>query len=754
MSAAAAQLALQALAFQTTPYTQVPGTSATTDFTVTVIDAQGGSATDAGTSVSVTASAAPPSGLALAGGSDSGVPGDDATNDTDPTVTGIGVPGDVVSLYDGTMLLGTATVSAAGTWSLPTGTLASGLQTLTATETYGDGTLPGEVSAASVPLVLTIDTTIPAAPALLALAPASDSGVAGDDLTNVTTPTVTGTGTFPDTVELYDGTTLVGTASVPLSGTWSIATGTLADGVHVLSATQSDYVGNVSPVSASITVTIDTAAAAPTLVDTSLSTPSVEPVLAGIAPDGASVVIYDGTTAVGTSTASASGTYGFDFAAALAAGTHTLTAVATDLAGNVSPASAPAVVTISTGGSYSVATTSTSGSTILTTARLYDASGTLSQVDTTNPQGEVLESVTGTSAVLEIYDAAGTLIGTVTQPSANFTVQPLLATVPQSASATSAVGTVGSQIALLSESNVITTQGADTVTGGTGMDTVFAAGPTTSIAGGSGSLLLVEGAGAATLAGGAGSATVYGGSGTGAFTGGSAGGNVMLAGIGNATLIGGGPDDVLAAGSGQTSISMQAGSFGFGGVGASTINGAASSILVAGLGSTVLIAGAGAETLYGGTGQSTLYGGSGQDVLSAGPAGQTLMVGGNQATTFLGAAGASTVEGSTGNDTVFAGSGSMLVAEGNGADVVLLGSGASTIIGGQGSNLYDVVNGLGGGIATITGFKVGTDQIALTNYSLSAVGTQTTGGSTTLSLIDGTRITLLGVSQLGSNSVV
>ncbi len=749
LSATDAQAALRALVFQSAPYTQPPGTVATTVLAVTATDVLGGSASGTA-SVGVTASAAPPSALALAGGSDSGVAGDDLTSVSDPTITGSGVPGDVVTLFDGTTALGTVTVSAAGTWSLATGTLADGPHTLTASETCGDGTVAGEVSAASPPLVLAIDTTPPAAPAALGLAPASDSGVRGDDLTSDPTPTITGTGLYLDTVALYEGTTLLGTASVPLSGTWSVATA-LVPGAHVLDATQADAAGNVSAPSAAATVTIATTAAAPTLADTSLGSPTAAPVLAGTSPGGGSVTILDGATPVGIATVSASGTYGFGFAAALGAGTHTLTAVATDVVGNVSPASAPVLVTVATDGSYSVVTP---GGATPTTVRLYGATGTLGEVDGISAQGQVLERVTATAAVLQIYDAAGTLIGTVTQPAAGFAMQPLLATQARAAAATSAVGTTGSLVALLSEANVITTRGADTLTGGAGADTVFAAGPSTSVLGGSGSLLLVQGMGAATLAGGTGSATVYGGSATGAFTGGSAGGNVLLAGTGNATLIGGGPGDVLAAGSGQTVIVMQASSLGFGGLGAATIDGATGGLLVAGSGSTVLVAGAGPETLYGGTGSATLFGGSGPDVLSAGPAGQTVMIGGSQATTFLGAAGAATVQGGTGNDTVFAGSGSMLIVEGGGADVVLLGSGASTITGGQGADVYALVSGLGGGSATISGFKVGTDQVALTGYDLSAVGTQTTAGGTMLSLADGTRITLLGVGQLASGSVV
>ncbi len=44
---------------------------------------------------------APPTGLALAAGSDSGVKGDRITNVTKPVITGKGAAGDTVTLYDG-----------------------------------------------------------------------------------------------------------------------------------------------------------------------------------------------------------------------------------------------------------------------------------------------------------------------------------------------------------------------------------------------------------------------------------------------------------------------------------------------------------------------------------------------------------------------------------------------------------------------------------------------------------------------------
>jgi hypothetical protein len=104
------------------------------------------------------------------------------------------------------------------------------------------------------------DTVAPAAPTGLALAPASDSGVSNSDrITNVKTPTITGTAEAGSTVTLYDGTNVLGTATADSGGTWSITSAiSLADGTHSLTAKATDVAGNTSPDSTALSVTIDT----------------------------------------------------------------------------------------------------------------------------------------------------------------------------------------------------------------------------------------------------------------------------------------------------------------------------------------------------------------------------------------------------------------------------------------------------------------------------------------------------------------
>jgi len=104
-----------------------------------------------------------------------------------------------------------------------------GLHTVTywARDTLGNTSETGSVT-------VRIDTVVPAAGSAPVLTTASDSGASSTDgITNVTTPTVTGTAESGITVTLYDGGTPVGSA-VAVSGSYTIATGALAQGTHVL----------------------------------------------------------------------------------------------------------------------------------------------------------------------------------------------------------------------------------------------------------------------------------------------------------------------------------------------------------------------------------------------------------------------------------------------------------------------------------------------------------------------------------------
>ena len=267
-----------------------------------------------------------------------------------------------MKLYDsnGTTVLGTTVADGSGNWTITSSALSQGFHTLTAKQTD----LAGNVSAASASLSVTIDTAA-AAPSAPDLTAASDSGSSNtDNITNVTTPTFTGSGAEAGaTVTLYDsdGTTVLGANVADGSGNWTITGSALSQGVHTLKAKETDLAGNVSAASPALSVTIDTAAAAPSAPDLTAASDSgvsntdnitnvTTPTFAGSGAEaGATVTLYDtnGTTVLGTAVANGSGNWTIT-SSALSQGVHALTVKQTDLAGNVSAASASLNVTIDT----------------------------------------------------------------------------------------------------------------------------------------------------------------------------------------------------------------------------------------------------------------------------------------------------------------------------------------------------------------------------------------------------------------------
>ena len=257
---------------------------------------------------------------------------------SDPALTGTGEAGATITLSKGGRSLGTAAVDGTGHWTLmPTG-LVDGAQAVTVSDTDA----AGNVGTAQVSF--TLDTTSPAAPTGLALAPASDSGAMGDDITNVIRPTITGTAEPGSIVTLDDGITQLGTAAVAADGTWSFTTGALADGLHHLTTTATDGAGNRSATPSALGLTIDTSV--PSVTAAAEDNPA-DPVtdaklLAGSGDPNATIAISEGTTAVGTAQVGADGHWVFD-PSSLTPGAHTLTASETNAAGNIGTAPAVAL---------------------------------------------------------------------------------------------------------------------------------------------------------------------------------------------------------------------------------------------------------------------------------------------------------------------------------------------------------------------------------------------------------------------------
>ena len=245
---------------QTSAHTYAdPGTYTVT---LTVTDAAGNADSDTLT-VTVEDATVPaaPSVPALATASDTGESSSDGvTTETAPQFTGTAEANAAVEVrsdLDGS--LGTTTVDGSGDWSLTPGTaLSEGTHTITARATDPAGNT-GPFSAGST---VVVDTTAPATPSVPDLAAASDTGESStDQVTNETTPTLTGTVAPGETATVISSTDgVLGTTTADGSGDWSFTPPSpLSAGTHSLTATVTDTAGNTIE-SSPLDVTVDTTA--------------------------------------------------------------------------------------------------------------------------------------------------------------------------------------------------------------------------------------------------------------------------------------------------------------------------------------------------------------------------------------------------------------------------------------------------------------------------------------------------------------
>jgi hypothetical protein len=102
-----------------------------------------------------------------------------------------------------------------------------------------------------------IDNVPPPAPSIPDLTAASDDGVSStDNVTTDTTPTFTGTAEAGSLVRLFVDGVERGSATATSTGSYTITTSVLPTGTHAVTARATDAVGNVGPLSGSLTINI------------------------------------------------------------------------------------------------------------------------------------------------------------------------------------------------------------------------------------------------------------------------------------------------------------------------------------------------------------------------------------------------------------------------------------------------------------------------------------------------------------------
>ncbi|HEY9584279.1 MAG TPA: Ig-like domain-containing protein [Candidatus Paceibacterota bacterium] len=219
------------------------------------------------------------------------------------------------------------------------------------TDLAGNGTT-GSASADS----LNVDQVAPAAPSTPDLDATDDTGTSNSDniTKNTTGLTFTGTAEADSTVELFDGVTSKGTTTAT-GGNWSFDI-SLTEGAHSITAKATDAAGNTSAASGALSITIDASApAAPSTPDLAaaddtgssdsdnITKNTTGLTFSGTAEASSIVELFDGVDSKGTATATG-GNWSFDIS--LTEGVHSITAKATDAAGNTSSASGALSVTI------------------------------------------------------------------------------------------------------------------------------------------------------------------------------------------------------------------------------------------------------------------------------------------------------------------------------------------------------------------------------------------------------------------------
>ena len=187
---------------------------------------------------------AKPSAPILTDDSGANIPAGSTVSDGHPHISGTGVAGDIITVYDGNTVLGSIMIGADGQWTFtPSSDLSAGSHSINVTETHPAGSSSAHSDAVSV-----IISTAPAIVSVIGTVGPMTGNIAPGGATTDTQPTLTGTGhTAGDLIKLYDGATLLGSTTVDANGTWSFRPSTtLSGGTHNVTATETNGAGQTS----------------------------------------------------------------------------------------------------------------------------------------------------------------------------------------------------------------------------------------------------------------------------------------------------------------------------------------------------------------------------------------------------------------------------------------------------------------------------------------------------------------------------
>ena len=342
-----------------------------------------------------------------------------STNKNTLAITGTAENDSTITLtQNDDALTSTATTSSTGTWSVSV-TLEEGENTFTATATDQ----AGNVSDISNSVTITLDTTAPVAPIITSQTAS----------TKVSTHTIAGTAEIDSTITLTQNVTPLEPVPIGPGGAWSVSV-ILEEGENTFTATATDQAGNISDISNSVTITLDTTApVAPVITSQTASTNENTLTITGTAENDSTITLIrnDDDTLTSTTTSS-TGTW--SVSVTLEEGENTITATATDQAGNTSTPSTSVTITLDTTAPDAPVITSQTASTnentlTITGTAENDSTITLIRNDddtltstTTSSTGTWSVSVTLVEGTNTITATASDQAGNTSTPSTSVTV--------------------------------------------------------------------------------------------------------------------------------------------------------------------------------------------------------------------------------------------------------------------------------------------------------------------------------------------
>ncbi|WAB90455.1 Ig-like domain-containing protein [Pseudomonas citronellolis] len=340
------------------------------------------------------------------------------TDETQPTLSGSGEPGDTVSILDNGEEIGTATVDESGNWTFtPEQPLEDGDHSISVVITDAAGNV-GEPSEAldfvvdSTPVFVTIDMALDQVESIT-------GEVANGGITNDRQPTLVGTATAGALVIISEAGLVLGSVVADAEGNWSLrlSVGQSDDEHHYIAEVQS---ATGATAQAEFSLLIDTDAPDRPILDTVLdnagliqgalasgdTTDDATPTLQGseAEPNGL-VKVYDNDVLVGSTLADENGDWSLELPE-LADGAHSLTVTSSDVAGNESKPTRPFELTVDTA----------AANLVIDSIELVDDFGPLTGLiadgDKTDDTTPLLQGhVEGEAKYVEVYDGE-TLLGT------------------------------------------------------------------------------------------------------------------------------------------------------------------------------------------------------------------------------------------------------------------------------------------------------------------------------------------------------